>query len=205
MERALREVEDVSGEYLEFGIALGGSGILIARAASRVGAPFVGFDVFGMIPPPSPKNDPEDAQKRYETISGGGAKGIDGETYYGYRQSLFDEVLNTFARFGVHVDGEMIQLRKGLFQDTVPSADIGPVAFCHIDCDWYDPVKFCLEQIGPKIALGGAIVLDDYQDWGGCTAATDEFLAANPEFEKDDGPNVILWRRKTRDTGNVES
>lgn len=69
------------------------------------------------------------------------------------------------------------------------------VAFCHIDCDWYDPVKFCLEQVAPKLAPGGAVLLDDYHDYGGCQQATNEFLEANPEFVLQDGPNVIVLRR----------
>ena len=55
-----------------------------------------------------------------------------------------------------------------------------PVAFAHIDVDWYEPVKVSLERIFPYLSAGGCIVLDDYHDWGGCKKATDEFLATVP-------------------------
>jgi len=49
-------------------------------------------------------------------------------------------------------------------------------ARCLRDVDWYDPVKTCLDRIWPHLIVGGVIILDDYQDWGGCRKATDEFL-----------------------------
>ena len=52
----------------------------------------------------------------------------------------------------------------------------GPVAFAHVDVDWYEPVKTSLERIFPNLTVGGSIILDDYHDWGGCRKATDEFL-----------------------------
>jgi asparagine synthase (glutamine-hydrolysing) len=45
-----------------------------------------------------------------------------------------------------------------------------------VDVDWYSPVKTCLKHIVPQISPGGMLVLDDYQDWGGCRKAVDEFL-----------------------------
>ena len=36
------------------------------------------------------------------------------------------------------------------------------------------------------------IVLDDYNAWSGCRAATDEFMSARSDFRFDPGPNPIL-------------
>ena len=76
------------------------------------------------------------------------------------------------------VDQDRVNLHKGLFQDTWPKAmkTIEQIAFAHIDCDWYEPVKFCLNAIADRIAPGGAIVMDDYNDYVGCRTATREFL-----------------------------
>jgi asparagine synthase (glutamine-hydrolysing) len=68
------------------------------------------------------------------------------------------------------------------------------VAFAHIDCDWYDPVKYCLEALEHRLSPGGEIVLDDYHDYGGCQTATDEFLATRPNFVMHDGRNVTLHK-----------
>lgn len=67
-----------------------------------------------------------------------------------------------------------MSLVKGLVQETMKIDQ--PVAFAHIDVDWYDPVITCLERIFPNLVVGGSIILDDYHDWGGCRKATDEYL-----------------------------
>jgi len=53
-----------------------------------------------------------------------------------------------------------------------------PVALAHIDCDWYEPVACCLKRIGAQLSRGGVIVVDDYNDYGGCRTACHEYLAA---------------------------
>ena len=197
LEEALRSTASrrTDGAFLEFGVALGGSAILIAHAATLVRKPFLGFDVFGLIPPPASDKDDRRAKERYKAIASGKATGIGGELYYGYRDNLYEDVVQAFNRNGLAVDGRRISLIKGLFEETWPTANVQSVAFCHIDCDWYDPVKFCLERIAPKLARGGIIVLDDYHDYGGCQQATDEFLKSNPEFALSDGPNALVRRK----------
>jgi O-methyltransferase len=189
--------EGVQGSYLEFGVAMGGSAILIAAAARDARQPFVGFDVFGMIPPPESEKDDERSKKRYETIAAGKSKGINGDEYYGYRKDLYGDVVREFSGHGIEVDGTSVSLVKGLFEDTWPTRGIGAVAFAHIDCDWYDPVKFCVKETAALLAPAGIILLDDYRDYGGCRVATDEFLGGHPEFELEDGANAILRRRRT--------
>lgn len=194
LEQTLKQAAAADGAFVEFGVALGGSAIMIANAAAAAHQRFFGFDVFGLIPPPASHKDDARSKERYELIASGQATGIGGDKYYGYRDDLYDEVVKAFQRNGLAVDGRAISLVKGLFEDTVPNTDIGRVAFCHIDCDWYDPVKFCLDEIAPRLAPHGLILLDDYHDYGGCLRATDEFLNANPGFELWDGPNVIVQR-----------
>jgi asparagine synthase (glutamine-hydrolysing) len=99
-----------------------------------------------------------------------------------------------FARHSLPVDGERIVLHKGLFDETLPTAGFENLAFAHIDCDWYDPVRLCLRTIGSKISPGGAILVDDFHDYGGCRMAVEEFLADNPQFVFEDGPNPLLRR-----------
>lgn len=197
LENALYDVasQGTDGAFVEFGVALGGSAILIANAAANTQRPFFGYDVFGMIPPPVSDKDDTKSKDRYDVIASGQATGIGGDRYYGYRDDLYDDVVKAFQRNGLAVDGRTISLVKGLFEDTWPQTNVGSVAFCHIDCDWYDPVKFCLDQIAPRLAPQGLILLDDYHDYGGCLQATHEFLKANPDFELSDGPNVIVRRK----------
>lgn len=198
LERSARDVlrAGVAGDVLEFGIALGGSTILLGKQAAAAGRPFHGFDVFGMIPPPTSEKDDEKARKRYEVIASGASQGIGGDVYYGYRQDLYSDVCRAMAKHGLPVDGRSITLHKGLFEETVPVAPIQSIAFAHVDCDWYDPVRYCLNAVADRLSPGGVIVLDDYHDYPSCKTATDEFLAARRDFVVEDGENVILRRAR---------
>jgi len=195
IEQALAETGAIDGDILEFGVALGGSGILLARAAlpSRR---FIGFDVFGTIPPPTSEKDDEKSRRRFATIASGRSGGIGGDLYYGYREDLLGDVVRAFARHGVPVDGECVMLHKGLFEETWPLERVGTIAFAHIDCDWYDPVSYCLSARADRLHPDGIIAIDDYHDYGGCHAAVDEFLASHPDFAFDDGPNPFIRRRR---------
>jgi asparagine synthase (glutamine-hydrolysing) len=196
LEGALSTVlsQGTAGDILEFGIALGGSAIVLAQHAKREGRAFHGFDIFGMIPPPTSEKDDAKSKQRYEVIASGESPGIRGDIYYGYRQDLFDEVRASFARHGVPANDETIVLHKGAFEETWPSYQGNKIAFAHIDCDWYEPVKFCLEHVASRLSPGGVIVVDDYHDYGGSHTATDEFLSARGDFTLKDGANPILMR-----------
>ena len=186
----------VPGCFVECGIALGGSGIVVA-ALMPAGREFHGYDVFGMIPPPTSPKDDEQSRARYETIRTGQSRGIGADPYYGYVDNLYDLVVENFARFGQSVDDRRVTLHKGFFEETLYPAS--PVAFAHIDCDWYDPVKLCLERIVPWLAEGAHVVLDDYNDYGGCRRAVDEFLVANAGLDIiARAPNLVFRRRAGR-------
>ncbi len=169
--RAIEEAR-LPGIFVEAGCALGGSAILIAsvKTGSR---PFLVYDVFGMIPPPT-KEDTKDVHDRYKQIVAGKAVGLRGNTYYGYQDNLQDLVQANLERFGIDCQEQSVALIKGLVQDTMQIEQ--PVAFAHVDVDWYEPVLTCLQRVFPHLVIGGSIILDDYHDWGGCRKATDEYL-----------------------------
>jgi asparagine synthase (glutamine-hydrolysing) len=185
----------IEGDFCEFGLALGGSGILLAHHAGRDGRQFHGFDVFAMIPPPTSDKDDPASKARYAEIAAGSSKGIGGDTYYGYLDNLFDIVSASFARHGVPVDGRRVFLHKGLFEETLPGYAQRPVALAHVDCDRYDPAKLVLNALADRVPSGGVIVMDDYHAYGGARTATTEFLGDRADFTMEDGDNVILRRR----------
>jgi asparagine synthase (glutamine-hydrolysing) len=172
------EGKGVPGRIIEAGTARGGSAIVIAAAKSSE-RPMSVYDVFDMIPPPTDK-DGRDVHQRFEKIRTGRATGVGGEQYYGYRSDLLGEVRDSFTRLGVPPEENTVDFVKGLFQDTL--AVDGPVAFAHLDGDWYDSTMTCLQRIAPFVSLGGRIVLDDYYAWSGCRRAVDEFFAERADF-----------------------
>ena len=164
----------IPGRIVEAGTALGGSAIVIAHAKARARQLDL-HDVFGTIPPPSTEDDP-DVHQRYADILNGKATGLGGEKYYGYEDNLLDKVKRSFRDLGVDPIACNVNFHKGLFEDTIKAE--GPVALAHIDGDWYESVKVCLDRLAPNLSVGGVMVIDDYGSWSGCTKAIDEFLAA---------------------------
>lgn len=164
--------QGIQGEFIEAGCAQGGSALVIA-AVKDPARPFSIYDTFELIPPPS-EQDGADVHRRYETIISGQAQGIKGELYYGYLPDLYERVRLSFERYGMPVQVNQIHLVKGLFQDTLIPAQ--PVAFAHLDCDWYESVLTCLQRIEPLLVPGGVLVIDDYDDWSGCKKAVDEYF-----------------------------
>ena len=172
------ERERLPGVVIEAGAARGGSAIVLA-AAKAPERPMKVYDVFGMIPAPG-EHDGADVHERYAKIAAGDARGVGGEKYYGYRDDLYREVGESFARLGVPVDENNVELIRGLFEDTIRLDE--PVAFAHLDGDWYESTMTCLERIAPLLVPGGTIVLDDYYKWSGCRAAVDEYFADRDGF-----------------------
>lgn len=172
--------DGIEGRIVEAGCALGGSLVLISTYSG--GREISVFDTFEMIPPPGPE-DPPDVHERYETILSGQSSGIGGETYYGYRGDLREFVLTQIKELVGDDAVAGISLNKGLLQETMNLSE--PVAFAHIDVDWYDPVRTCITRLWPLLPKGGTIIFDDYFDWGGCKKAVDEFFDQRNDMEFD--------------------
>lgn len=166
------EKKKLNGTFIETGCALGGSAIVIASAKSQ-DRNLIIYDIFDMIPPPSEK-DSQDIHERYEVISSGKSMGLGGKLYYGYEDNLYHKVLQAFSKFRFEAKENNIQLIKGLYRDTLKIEF--PIAFAHIDCDWYDSVLTCLQQIEPHLVRGGTLIIDDYYTWSGCKKAVDEYF-----------------------------
>lgn len=193
--RALAAVRraGVAGDFVECGVALGGSGIVLARHLDP-GRAFHGFDLFGTIPPPGAQ-DPPEAHARYARIAAGEAEGLGpGDAYYGYVDDLLEQVRASFARHDVPVAPGRVELHRGLFEDTLELK--APVALAHVDSDWYDPVGLCLERLHPHLSPGALVIADDYNDYGGCATACHEFLGRAGDMRiLRAQPHLVLQRR----------
>ena len=181
---------NLDGVLIEAGCALGGSGIAIC-AIKDISRPLFIFDAFEMIPPPSDHDGPE-AHERYQEIIEGRSEGIKGDIYYGYQTDLFNIVREKFEHFGFELEENNIRLLKGYFEENLMLSQ--PVAFAHIDADWYESVKICLERIEPLLVPQGVLVIDDYFLWSGCRKAVDEFFYDKMDafiFEKRSALHII--------------
>ncbi len=188
------EKNAVPGILMEMGCALGGSGILITSNKSKE-RKFKIYDVFGMIPPPGEKDD-KAIHDRYEEIKSGKAKGLGQDEYYGYKEDLIGKVSQSFTEMGVPAKENNVEFVQGLYEETLQGFN-EPVAFAHIDCDWYDSVMVCLEAIVPKLSKNGVLVIDDYYVWKGCTEAVDDFFKdRKDEFRFEEKSRLHITRVK---------
>jgi len=148
----------VPGDIVECGVYNGGSAAIMASLCEK--SPLSRnvwlFDSFEGLPKPSDKD------------------GEEALAYEGWCHGDLSKVKEVLRK--LRIPESRVHIVKGWFQDTFPSAQIRDIAILHIDADWYDSVKLCLEKFYDSVQPGGYIVLDDYGDWEGCRIATDEFL-----------------------------
>lgn len=151
---------NVPGDLVECGCAQGGSAALMALTlAQHKGHRNLWlFDTFEGLPAPSTR-DPD-----FEIA----------ELFTGTCVGRVEEVRGLFQRLAVEGDVHFV---KGLFQNTLPTAGINQIALLHIDGDWYESVKVCLENFYDKVPVGGIVQFDDYGYWQGARKAVDEFFA----------------------------
>lgn len=87
-------------------------------------------------------------------------------------------VFDTFKR----VDVQTPIIRTGWFKDINPE-EVPPLAFAHLDGDFYESIADSLRLVYPKLVPRGTVVIDDY-GWSnlcGVKAACDDFFDCKPE------------------------
>ena len=148
----------VPGDIVECGVYNGGSAAIMASLCEKspVSRNVWLFDSFEGLPKPTDKD------------------GAEAPAYEGWCHGDLSKVKEVLRK--LRVPESRVHIVKGWFQDTFPKVEIPKIAILHIDADWYESVKLCLERFYDSVQPGGYIVLDDYGDWEGCRIATDEFL-----------------------------
>jgi O-methyltransferase len=162
--RLLSTIRNISGDIIECGTWRGG---MIAGIADVLGPDrhYRLFDSFEGLPP---------------------AKEIDGEAalawqrdksnpgYYENCRASEDEARQAMS-MSTATDYTLV---KGWFNETLPRANVGPIALLRMDADWYDSTKAILDNLADRVVPGGLIVVDDYYVYQGCARAVNEFAVA---------------------------
>ena len=153
--------ENVPGDIVECGVLDGGSAALTAYTTrTSTNRKIHLFDAWQGLPATT-KED-----------------GAAGKKWSGQVVGSPDRVRKIMEKMGI--TAERLVFHEGWFSDTFPKAEIQQISLLHIDADFYDPVKLCLETWAHKVSKGGYIQIDDYTAFQGCRRAVDEFLAKNP-------------------------
>ncbi len=157
------EKEGINGSFVECGVWHGGSAGILAKVAEPNEARHIWlFDSWEGVPEPTVKD---------VTYKGDPGKK---KMFTGSRKRA-EELI--FRKLRLHAN--KVHFVEGWFRDTIPShkKDIGEIALLHLDCDWYESVKCCLQELYDQVVKGGFIFIDDYGYWRGCKKAVDEFIS----------------------------
>lgn len=166
-ERLLSLLKNVQGDIVECGVASGGSLVILSilNRNSEVKRHIWGFDSFEGLPIPSEKDMSSPQSMARKGMFGQGVE----EVLHNLRAAGFDE----------HAIRSQVTLVKGWFSEMLPKYAGPSIALLHIDADLYDSYKCALENLWPKLAVGGVAAFDEYQEpekWPGVKKAVDEYF-----------------------------
>jgi len=178
------EKERIPGNIAELGVCNGGSSGAVAAVVEASGNRHIWmFDSWEGLPEPT--------EDDVSCLGEKGEKGICLGSEGKCRELLFQKL---------HLAEQRKHFEKGWFQNTVPGKKktIGDIALLHLDGDWYESVKFGLDELYDQVVPGGFVFIDDYGYWQGARKAVDEFLVARDiqvNFHKVDTTAVFFRKR----------
>ena len=165
----------VEGDLVECGVWRGGSMMAAAITLQRLGVSDRDlhlFDTFTGMPEPGEDDvrspyDGYSMHRRWRRFNRAG------------KQWAGESVEAVAARLeSTGYPREHLHLVPGLVEDTLPAAAPERVAVLRLDTDWYASTKHELEQLYPRLADGGVLIVDDYGHYEGARRAVDEYFAA---------------------------
>ena len=156
---------DLPGNFVECGVAAGGSSALLAAVIarhSRQPRKLFSFDTFEGMP----------AATGLDTHQGQSAEVVGWGA--GTCAAPEDSLREVCGKLGV--EAHVIPV-KGLFSESLPvwRDRIAPIAFLHMDGDWYSSTTDILDNLFDRVTPGGRIQIDDYGHWDGCRRAVADF------------------------------
>jgi len=166
----------IEGDLVECGVWRGGSMMAAAITLLRLGdtdRDLYLFDTFAGMPEPTDA----DVRSPYDGYS----------LHSRWRRQARDPTASTWAAVPAeHVrermlstgyPAERIHLVPGLVEETLPDRAPERVAMLRLDTDWYASTRHELEQLYPRLADGGVLIVDDYGHYEGARRAVDEYFA----------------------------
>jgi O-methyltransferase/8-demethyl-8-(2,3-dimethoxy-alpha-L-rhamnosyl)tetracenomycin-C 4'-O-methyltransferase len=138
--------DKIPGDFIETGVWRGGCCILMQGVLAANGVAdrrIYVADSFRGLPPPQVD---QDAGSRYHQL-------------HQLRISR-DQVAANFEKYGLLDDN--VVFAEGWFRDTLPALQADRFALIRLDGDMYDSTMVALENLYPKLAPGGYVIIDDY-------------------------------------------
>lgn len=152
---------NIPGDLIETGVWRGGASIFMRAVLKAYGVTdrtvWVA-DSFEGLPAPDPDKYPQDIGDTHHEIK--------------FLAVSLEEVKANFAKYGL-LD-KQVKFLKGWFKDTLPEAPIEKLAVMRLDGDMYESTMDALNNLYPKLSVGGYVIIDDYT-LKGCYQAVHDF------------------------------
>jgi len=178
----------VEGDFIETGVANGGSSILMMAVLDDANARKRHFacDSFQGLPAGMPQDWNGVSKCSSYTRSEGPMSGAMSCGYHGnvglaqtmksfrgqfrFARKMFED---SVQRSGV--SRERLNVVEGWFNETLPPKTLDRIAFLRLDGDLYASTHDALSALYHRVTPGGAVYVDDYGAFGGCRLAVDQF------------------------------
>lgn len=176
----------IPGDLIETGAWRGGACILMRAIlkAYEINNRIVWVaDSFEGLPKPNIKKYPLDRKKiPFDTVD--------------YLKVSLSEVKENFKSYNL-LDRQ-VRFLKGWFKDTLPTAPITKLAFIRLDGDMYESTITSLENLYPKLSVGGYVIIDDFGLLPACRQAVLDYREKNNIKEKIIKIDScgVYWKRK---------
>jgi hypothetical protein len=163
IEECVRATKKLNGAFVETGVFTGGASAFALRSMLRNNAvrEYWGFDSFEGMPLPT-RQDGEHAI----AWAGDDPRTVNAADY---------DACLAYLRLSGYPENR-IHLIKGWFSETLPKANIGPIAILRLDGDFYESTKTALQHLYHLVVPAGIVIIDDYGSFEGCRTAVDELL-----------------------------
>ena len=171
--------KNIPGCFAECGVWKGGSCMLSALTALRLGASdrqIYLYDTFTGMPEPSEHdrvawNNQSMRERGTEDLASWAVPA--------------DEVMQDLLSTGY--PAEQIKLVQGKVEETLQRNVPERIALLRLDTDWYESTAYELEVLYPRLSPGGVLIIDDYGHFTGARKAVDEYFSTS-------GSNIFLSR-----------
>jgi len=166
---------DIPGDFVECGVAAGGSVMTMALRLKMLGAAdrrLWLYDTFAGMTEPTE----EDLGRRGEPAGPRYRKRLKKGVSTWINHPL-DRVKSAMTTTGY--PEALTEYVKGPVEETLPKRHPERVALLRMDTDWHASTVAEMDELWPRLAPGGIAIADDYYRWRGSRKAIDEYVAVH--------------------------
>ena len=176
---------NIPGDLIETGVWRGGSVIFMKALLKVAGVKdkiIWAADSFEGLPRPDEEKYTADKGDNHYTLSS--VLAISEE-----------QVRYNFEKYGLLDD--QVKFLKGWFKDTLPTAPIEKLSILRLDGDMYESTINALDNLYPKLSVGGYLIIDDFGAVPGCKKAVMDYRQQHNITEEiiDIDGSGAYWKR----------